>query len=75
MDPTDALSKFTAKIEMRDGEPVVTWLPALNSESVCEGVRTCRVWGKANFDDAAWSEVEAGGESGYRFFRVTVEMP
>ena len=26
-------------------------------------------------DDASWSEVGAGGEGDYRFFRVTVEMP
>ena len=49
--------------------------PALNGEGVREGSRTYRVWGKANLDAAAWSEVEAGGESAYRFFRVTVEMP
>ena len=40
-----------------------------------EDVRVYRVWGEANLDDAAWSEVGAGGESAYRFFRVTVEMP
>ena len=40
-----------------------------------EAARLYRVWGKANLDDAAWSEVEAGGEADYRFFRVTVEMP
>ncbi len=39
-----------------------------------EGARTYRVWGKVNLDDAARSEVDAGGESAYRFFRVTVEM-
>ena len=74
-DPTNALSKFTAKIVMKDGAPVVTWSPTLNGEGVREGSRTYRVWGKANLDDAAWSEVEAGGESDFRFFRVTVEMP
>ena len=74
-DPTNALSQFTAKIEMKDGAPVVTWSPALNGEGVREGTRVYRVWGKANLDDAAWSEVEAGGEGDYRFFRVTVEMP
>ena len=74
-DPTNALSKFTAKIEMKDGAPVVTWSPALNGEGVREGVRVYRVWGKTNLDDAAWSEVCVGNEAGYRFFRVTVEMP
>ena len=49
--------------------------PALNGEGVREGSRTYRVWGKANLDDVAWSEVESGDEGDYRFFRVTVEMP
>ena len=74
-DPTNALSKFTAKIEMKDDAPVVTWSPALNGEGVREGLRTYRVWGKADLDDAAWSEVGAGDEGDFRFFRVTVEMP
>ena len=54
---------------------VVTWSPALNGEGVREGSRTYRVWGKANLGDAEWSEVGAGGEADFRFFRVTVEMP
>jgi hypothetical protein len=74
-DPTNAFAKFTAKIEMKDGAPVVTWSPALNGDGVREGTRVYRVWGKANLDDAAWSEVGAGNEGDYRFFRVTVEMP
>ena len=74
-DPTNALSKFTAKIEMKGGTPVVTWSPALNGEGVREGARVYRVWGKANLDDATWSEVSSGAEGDFRFFRVTVEMP
>ena len=74
-DPTNALSKFTAKIEMKGGAPSITWSPALNGEGVREGTRTYRIWGKANLDDAVWSEVSSGSESGYNFFRVTVEMP
>ena len=74
-DPTNALSKFTANIEMKDGSPVVTWSPALNGEGVREGVRVYRVWGKANLGDAEWSEVGAGGETDLRFFCVTIEMP
>ena len=74
-DPTNALSKLTAKIEIKDGAPVITWSPALNGEGVREGPRRYRVWGKANLEDAAWSEVAPGAEADYRFFRVTVEMP
>ena len=75
MNSTNAASKFTAKIEMKDDAPVVMWSPALNGEGVREGARTYRVWGKANLDDAAWNEVSVGNEGDYRFFRVTVEMP
>ena len=74
-DPTNALSKFTAKIEMKDGVPVVTWSPALNGDGVREGSRVYRVWGKSDLGDTSWSEVSSGSESGYNFFRVTVEMP
>ena len=74
-DLTNVQSKFTAKIEMKDGAPVVTWSPDLNGEGVREGQRMYRVWGKANLDDATWREVEVGGEGNFRFFRVTVEMP
>ena len=74
-DPTDAADRFTASIAFEDGKPVVSWSPALNGEGVREGVRVYRVWGKVELTDAAWVEVAPGGESGYRFFRVTVEMP
>ena len=74
-DPTNVQSKFTANIEMKGGAPSITWSPALNGEGVREGARVYRVWGKTNLDDAAWSEVGAGDEGKFRFFRVTVEMP
>lgn len=74
-DPTDAASRLTASISIEDGKPVVSWSPALNGDGVRDGVRTYRVWGKANLTDSAWVEVVPGGESVYRFFRVTVEMP
>ena len=74
-DPTDAASCFTASVAIEDGKPVVSRSPALNGDGVCEGVRTYRVWGKADLTDAMWSEVAPDGESGYRFFRVSVEMP
>ena len=74
-DPTDAESRFAASVVLEDGKPVVSWSPALNGDGVREGVRTYRVWGKANLTDAAWSEVAPDGEPAYRFFRVSVEMP
>ena len=60
---------------MKNGAPVVTWSPALNGDGVRKGTRVYRVWGKANLDDAAWSEVAPDCDGDFRFFRVTVEMP
>ena len=69
-DPTNLASRFTAKIEMADGAPIVTWEPDLNTNGV---IRIYKVYGKET--------LEGGGEWQYptnslhRFFKVTVEMP
>jgi hypothetical protein len=69
-DPTNLASRFTAKIEMVDGAPVVKWEPDLNTNGV---IRAYKVYGKET--------LEGGGEWQYptnslhRFFKVTVEMP
>ena len=69
-DPTNLASRFTAKIEMVDGAPVVTWEPDLNTNGV---IRAYKVYGKET--------LEGGGEWQYptnslhRFFKVMVEMP
>ena len=69
-DPTNLTSRFTAKIEMVDGAPVVTWEPDLNTNGV---IRAYKVYGKET--------LEGGGEWQYptnslhRFFKVTVDMP
>jgi len=69
-DPTNLASRFTAKIEMADGAPIVTWEPDLNTNGV---IRTYKVYGKES--------LEGGGEWQYptnslhRFFKVAVEMP
>ena len=68
--PTNATSVFTAKINMVDGAPVVSWEPDLNTSGV---IRAYKVYGKET--------LEGGGEWQYptnslhRFFKVTVEMP
>ena len=69
-DPTNALSVFTAKIEMQGATPLVTWEPDLNTNGV---IRTYKIYGSET--------LEKGGEWQYptnslhRFFKVTVEMP
>ena len=68
-DPTNATSQFEAKIEMRDGVPIVTWEPDLNTNGV---IRTYKVYGKESLADAVWAYPT---NSLHRFFKVTVEMP
>ena len=68
-DPTNATSRFTAKIEMVDGAPVVTWEPNLNTNGV---IRTYKLFGKENLSDPFWSSPT---NSLHRFFKVSVELP
>ena len=68
-DPTNVTSRFVAKIEMCNGEPVVTWEPDLNTNGI---QRIYKVYGKENLTDATWAYPT---NSLHRFFKVTVEMP
>ena len=70
LDPTNALSVFTAKIEMRGDTPVVTWEPDLNTNGV---VRTYKVYGSETLENGG--EWQHPTNSLHRFFKVTVEMP
>ena len=68
--PTNETARFTAKIEMRDGVPVVTWEPDLNTNGV---VRTYKVYGRETLENGgSW---QYPTNSLHRFFKVTVEMP
>ena len=70
-DPNDPDSKLVAYIEMVDGQPVVTYAPDLLGERVYKKL------GKKRLDDPneSWTEVKAGEEGNYNFFKVTVELP
>ena len=68
-DPTDTNSVFTAKVEMVDGMPVVTWEPKLGAGD--EALRSYTVYGKTNLTDAAW---HSPTNEASRFFKVDVEM-
>ena len=82
-DPTNLESKLTATIKMgADGKPILSWKPPLNGETaegagIREGVRRYSVLGKRDPGDVEekWEPVAEGDESGYRFFKVKVEMP
>ncbi len=67
-DPTDINSTFKAKIEIRDGVPVIEWEPNLNEGGE---VRAYAVYGKAGLKDGWHSPTNALD----RFFKVDVAMP
>ena len=69
-DPTNALSVFTAMIEMQGDTPVVTWEPDLNTNGV---IRTYKVYGSETLDGGG--EWQYPTNSLHRFFKVSVEMP
>ena len=63
--------KFTAKVEMVDGKPVITWTPDLN-EGGTKSVRKYTILGSSNLKN--WVEVSAGQEKDYNFFKVSVTV-
>ena len=68
--PTNANSQFKAKIEMRDGAPVVAWEPDLNTNGV---LRTYKVYGSETLENGgSW---QYPTNSLHKFFKVSVEMP
>ena len=70
--PTNETSRFTAKIEMRDGAPLVTWEPDLN-ENGTKSERLYKVYGSETLEDGGVWQYPTN--SLHRFFKVTVEMP
>lgn len=68
--PTNAESRFTAKIEFKDGAPIVTWKPDLNTNGI---VRTYKIYGSETLENGG--EWQYPTNSLHRFFKVTVEMP
>ena len=69
--PVDPAAKFTAKIEMKDGCPIVTWEPDLNAGG--EAIRVYKVYGSETLVNGGnW---QYPTNSLHRFFKVKVEMP
>ena len=68
--PTNETSVLTAKIDIQDGVPVVTWEPNLNTNSI---ERLYKVYGKETLSST--EEWTYPTNSLHRFFKVTVEMP
>jgi hypothetical protein len=68
--PTNETAKFAAKIEMKDGAPVVTWEPDLNTNGI---VRIYKVYGSETLENGG--DWQYPTNSLHKFFKVTVEMP
>lgn len=68
--PTNVLSRFMAKIEMRDDRPIVTWEPDLNTNEI---IRTYKIYGSETLEGGGVWQYPTN--SLHRFFKVTVEMP
>ena len=68
--PTNETARFTAKIEMQDGVPVVIWEPDLNTNGI---IRAYKVYGRETLGNGG--EWQYPTNSLHRFFKVTVEMP
>lgn len=71
INPTDVAAKFTAKIEMKDGNPVITWEPNLNADGAV--VRIYKVYGSETLENGG--DWQSPTNSLHRFFKVGVEMP
>lgn len=71
-DPTNPKDKFTASITIVDGKVCISYSPELDEER--KALRKYTTWGKRSLLDTDWTEVQAGHEPDYNFFKVSVEM-
>lgn len=68
--PTNSESVFSAKIEIVDGNPVVTWEP---KSAELDAIRDYKIKGKRSLLDIEWDDVSnLEDKSGYHFFSVEV---
>ena len=72
-DPTSLDDVFRASIAFdANGKPVISHTPELSPAEAAK--RTYRTFGKVRLNDPRWTEIAAGEEENYNFFKVTVEM-
>lgn len=70
-DPTNLESRLTAKIEMIDGMPRITWEPDLNDDGIER--RVYRIYGSETLENGGdWHSPTNALD---HFFKVTVELP
>lgn len=70
IDPASETQVFSSRIEMINGEPVITWDPELTAAEKL--LRKYTIWGSTNLIE--WVDVGESQKDDYRFFKVTVEM-
>ena len=71
LNPDEEGSRFKAKIEMADGQPVVTWEP---DTPELRATRTYTTYGKKTLLDRDWTPVTDANRGDYNFFKVEVRM-
>jgi len=71
-DPTKVDDVFTAKIEIVDNAPVISYSPVLSAAETAK--RKYTVYGRSSLYGGDWSVVAPGTASNYNFFKVTVEL-
>ena len=70
-DPTKD-SVFTAKIEIVEGTPIITWEP---DTPELRATRVYRILGNKTLMNGNWTDVTDKDKSEYNFFMVTVDLP
>lgn len=70
--PTNLQDVFTALITFDNGVPIISWHPKLTDAE--ESMRDYVTYGKMNLADEDWLVVSEETMSGYKFFKVSVEM-
>ena len=71
-DPTDMKSRFSAKINFKNGKPHIEWEPKLNDAEAAK--RTYTTYGKENLNDPEWTPVTDATVDGFHFFKVGIEL-
>lgn len=70
LNPTDARSRFLAKIKVENDRPIISWAPNVDK-------RDYEILGKVNLEDPQWTNLGAAKTAktdGYRFFKIKVSM-
>jgi hypothetical protein len=68
-DPSDTNSVFTAKIELKNGLPVVSPSPDLGEK------RVYTIYAKKHLSESDWIPIKSEDIEKYNFFKITVSLP